>query len=177
MRRIIQVTLPLLFLVSACGNKDKCYTYHYDWGFDYKVKPNIKTEYGIKVDTSGRSYPNEVFNLMDKMTKDTESCLDKKVDKKCLKVKIPSDWFVSEHTGHQLLKDKAPKDACSKKGLDPDKGCYWRAGLQDGYKVITTPNLYLYKDPLAKYITGSDRVWEEVPHCLKPNVEHDWMEQ
>lgn len=165
----------LLSLLVTASCYDECYVQRYDWGFSYNVEPNIVTEYGIKVDTSKRVYPDKVFSLMDRMTQEVESCLNKKVDKQCLRVKIPRSWFTSEYTGHQLLKDKAPMDACIQKDLDPDKGCYWRAGLQDGYKVITTPNLYLYKDPLVKFVTGEEEVWVKYPECVSPGIEHDWM--
>lgn len=189
----------LLLALSTTSCIDKCWVYHYDWGFDYQVEPNHTTDYGIRVDTSGVKYSQEIFDMMDQMTIDVESCLAEefpdgknpdggwcqesqfspKTDKECLQVKIPKSWHLSEETGHQLLKDVAPGEGCKAKGLDASDGCYWRAGLQDGCKVITTPNLYLYKDPLIKFITTCDNVWyvEKFAKCASPKVEPTWADE
>ena len=195
----------LCILLSSCSLEftHPCTTYnHYDWGFDYDVYPSRTTDNGILLDDSGQSLDQDVLNMIDIMTEEVIDCLDNEFpngdltdikdsgycpntlfdscpDKSCLHVKIPSDWEWSND--QQLLQDLAPDDACVAKGLtaDSDNPCKWRGGLQDGYAIITTPNLIIYKDPLIKFITGCDSVWYEprLAKCAHPGVEPLWNEK
>ena len=176
----------VLLILCSC-NTDPCYYRMYDWGFNYETNPNHTTKYGIKVDTSGQNVNPLIFDMVDQMAQEVEQCLDPKftckrddtppkICKGCLIVKIPNDWsFSNKDSRQQVLSDRAPDEAC--KNSDPP--CYWRAGLQDGYIIITTPNLFLFKDPLIKHMTRCDDVWytPELSKCARSNVGPDWLEE
>lgn len=145
-----------------------------DWGFDYPIKYDSVSPAGIPVDSSGQVLGAEFYDVLDQMTFEAEACLDRPVLRYCLSVKIPNDWFLSQDGRQQLLADAAPLEGCEAKGLDTSQGCFWRAGVQRGRHIIATPNLFLYKDALAKFITGREYVWNEFPECLSPGVDPGW---
>lgn len=79
------------------------------------------------------------------------SCVD------CLAVKVPKKWETScIDAGIQLLPIDAPDWYCLQKGLTPTNECpcRWRAGIQDGNVLITTPDLGMFRHELMRYITG-----------------------
>lgn len=192
----------LLSLTLLSCSVNPCWTPHYNWGFNYEVTPTQSTPQGIQIDTTGQDLDPRIFEMIDTMTEEVLTCLEKNfsngslvkikiagfckkdvfipiVNKVCLVVKIPDDWHQSlMDPKQQVLANEASCEGCDvSKGCDPTKPCYWRAGLQDGHIVITTPNLYLYKDPLIKYITGCDSVWNvpELAECASPGRDPDWL--
>jgi len=204
MQRFTVSVLFFLALGFFGCTTDECLTPHYDWGFDYDVNPTYKTPYGIKVDTTNQALHQNFNSMLDKITQEVEACLAErfpnnslksvyaqaycnsgheftpKANKKCLEVKVPDDWLWSRNKEQQFINNRAGDKGCLDKGFSQESidkyGCYWRVGLQDGYKIITPPNLYLYKDALVKYITGCDNVWySELAVCASPGFEPTWV--
>lgn len=162
---------------------------HYDWGARYDVRPYLVTASGILVDASGQHVDLE---LLDRLTDEVVQCLSEEFPdgnltgvknglckrpymntafyRSCLWVKIPNNWVWSCDGSQQLLADLADPQGCINKGLipTPECPCRWRAllGVRPHLYVVTTPNFYLYKDPLIKFITGCDNVWN-VPQFAK----------
>jgi hypothetical protein len=180
-------------MLTSCGcvcAPAQC-KYHpqYDWGFSYSVEPNQTTPSGVLIDASGQYID---LNEIDRKISETENCLARNfpngdlsgvegwcsvlkfepfIDRHCITVKIPSNWSWSCDGKEQLLADDAPQEGCGAKGFkeDPDCPCKWRAGIQDGGIIITTPNLRLFKDPLVKMITSCEYIYEDpkLAECVK----------
>ena len=101
------------------------------------------------------------------------------VKKSCFDVEIADDWRLSCDGSQQVLKDEAPEESCKAKDLHRDFDecpCSWRAGIQQKEDttpiIVTTPSLYLYKDPLLRYITSCDYPWSSPPlaACMTPST-------
>jgi len=173
---MIKVLLIFLFFVGCSAQE--CKIYYYQDQFNYKVNPALLTPSGIQVDPT-----NQTVSLteIDKQTQEVEDCLsqlfDGKLDeetikesdclensfilpiqRECISVKIPDDWFWNRDNTQQLLPSLAPDELCRDKGLEPP--CYWRAGIQDQLTIVVTPDLFLYKDPLIRIVTGCNNPWK-----------------
>jgi hypothetical protein len=148
----------------------------------YSFNLDKKSPKGINIDSGGQYID---LDLLDQMTSVVQSCLiesfgkdgtipitiqkqaqcmevsfEPKIIRKCLFVKIPTDWFWSKvDPNMQLLNDKAPDSGCIKKGQDAVNSCWWRAGISDYNIIVVTPNLYMYADPLVKLITTCIDPW------------------
>jgi len=75
----------------------------------------------------------------------------------CLEIKVPRKWESScIDASIQLLPVSAPDWHCIAKGLTPtpECPCRWRAGIQDGNILVTTPDLGMFRHELLRYISG-----------------------
>ena len=189
----------LLIGLCACSPIDEeCGNYSFAAIEDYKVNGETYTHEGIHVDAD----ENYDLSILDRVTNEVYSCLQttfpslklssdvisdawcfkkkiRLVQKSCFEVKIPSDWRLSCDGSQQVLKDEAPVESCKSKGLNgnfDECPCSWRAGIQQKENttpiIVTTPNLYLYKDPLLRYITSCDYPWSSPPlsTCMSPST-------
>lgn len=189
------LTLFALYILINCKGPD-CPHYGYTSQFNYQVSYNAITPSGIKVDTSGQLIR---LDTIDVLTNEVETCLEKNFgspphipqevrnasycvvsdfnlpcDRDCFSVKVPDDWVMSCDGSQQLLPTEAPQELCDAKGLtaNPDCPCRWRAGIQNNNIIVTTPSLYLYKDPLIRIITGCNNPWAHtrLAECAQPTV-------
>lgn len=87
-----------------------------------------------------------------------------------LVVKTPADWLTApcpDVNGiyEQTLPTPAPEVLCQQKVVTgqeppcPQGHCVWRAGIEENRYIIVTPDLYLYKDPLIRLVTGCNNPW------------------
>lgn len=176
-----------IILVCGCAMEvaDECpLPWRYRDQFGYQVHPTLETPSGIHVDPSGRKVdPVTIDRLVDEV----EQCLkdtfgdppvipeDVMRDgmcakntfplpyprEQCLTIKIPNDWVPNCDGSEQVLPWAAPDVGCLQKGLTPTKKCpcRWRAGIQDQYTAVSTPNLFNLKDPLVRILTGCNSPW------------------
>lgn len=173
---MLKYILPLVLLCS-------CSQPGYDGYFlnvtDYSIKGDYEiSPAGIKVYTNG----NDInLNDIDMKVLELEQCLQMSIHRDWFSVYIPSDWYVSPCSGEQEIPSKVDPELCRAKGLIIEEECEWvdyptegcpcpcsaRSTIQDNDVVITTPNLKLFKMPLArmvmypKYMIGS-----ELEHCM-----------
>ena len=72
----------------------------------------------------------------------------------------------------QLLHDASSDAGDCGKGENGQGACYWRAGVQDHVVIVTTPSMYLYKDPLVRIITGCAFPWSSprLTACMRPTT-------
>lgn len=151
--------------------------------FHYRVDAKETTPSGIHVDRSGQSYPP--LEEIDRLVDDVEACLVGKFGdppeyppevveaydclkphpfpfpRGCITLKVPDDWFVSSDGTQEILPFVAPDGGCKQKNPAhrPEDGCFWRAGLQCGSVIVSTPSLYVFKDPLIRMTTGCNNPW------------------
>ena len=171
------------------------------WGYDYAnfdhytVDPTNTTPSGIAYDPSGLSVDGA---LIDRLVDEVETCLQGvavngelppdvvsqsecagktiafPINRKSFVVKIASDWIYSCDQSEQLLPVAAPNSGCVAKGETPTAQCpcEWRAGIKCPNAIITTPSLYLFKDPLIRFITSCKNPWanSQMAVCATPSV-------
>lgn len=148
------------------------------------------------MDTSGLDVSLE---KIDRLTDEVEACLlrtfpdgqlpddvvknakcrvasfDTTIPRKCLTVKVASDWKLSQYeyggTKHQQL-PYTNGGMCTNKGL-PAGVCYYRAGIQDDLTIVVPPSFYLYKDPLVRIATGCYDPWfsDVLAACMEPTTD------
>jgi hypothetical protein len=128
---------------------------------------------------------------LDAKTAELETCLHQAgagwhVHRDWFVVLVPPDWYVSACSGQQLVPSTPNCRLCiDQKGLPlpakccglrvPTKECpcvcSMRAVVQPGRPpaVVTAPNLLLYKDELARLVTGVNFPWGDprISRCLK----------
>lgn len=161
------------------------------------VDPNVYTPKNVWVDMSGLPVN---LNKIDRVIDEVEACLrgfdtaDGKnyivpqsdaagcrtatftlpICRGCLIVKVANDWHLSETmfagSYQQLLPSFAGYGDCGK-DLAPGI-CFWRAGIQDNYTIVTTPSFYVFKDPLVRLTTGCDKPWSNaaLTVCMTPTT-------
>lgn len=190
----------LAVLFSACQSEQNCRHYNYANQFNYEVDFNQSTPQGIALDLSGQDVSPELIDrLTDEVEKclaetfgnppvlppavvQDAQCRDSTfrlpIDRECFAVKIPNDWQISCDGTQQVLPISstayvAPDELCEAKGLTvtPECPCRWRAGLQDDYIIVSTPSLYVYKDPLIRMVTGCNNPWGHpaLARCASPH--------
>ena len=165
--------LVMLFVLIGCEPSDGpgyCYENDSMTLKHYKIDFSERTPGGILVDTTEQ---NIGLAKIDTLTDELESCLGISISRECFGVKIPSDWFVSECSGEELLPIPADPTLCIAKGLSESDiarcGCYWRVETQNHNIIVTMPNLKLYKAELARIVTGENNVWivPQITACLQ----------
>lgn len=182
----------VVLLVSACINSPCDNTISQDT-FNYTINPTRTTPKGMRVDDSEH---NISLELVDAIIDEAERCLleafptnilsldywsparcreptvNLPIDRSSIILKIPKEYKLSEIDGQQLLMDEAPAESCTAKGLDGQRGCYWRCGIQNFCTIVTTPSLYMMKDPLIRIVTRCEGVWfnEKLAHCTSPRI-------
>jgi hypothetical protein len=184
--------------ISCTSSKARCTPTFYNADqTSYSVSATLVTPKNVWVDTSGQ---NISLLRVDRLTDETEACLVKTfgnppviplavaqaagckgltfplpIPRQCLTVKFPSDWKVSqtEFAGskQQILSVGNGDPNCTEKGLPPGY-CFYRAAIQDGLTIVTTPSMYVYKDPLVRIVTGCQTPWSspQFAACMAPTV-------
>ncbi len=83
----------------------------------------------------------------------------------CYTVYVPNDWHVACEDPEQQVYGKAPQEVCDAKGFkaNSDCPCGWRTNVQNGSVIVTTPNLYLFRQSVAELLTGlsSGLLWKD----------------
>lgn len=186
--------------VSACQSEQNCQRYNYVNQFRYEVNFTQSTPKGIAIDLSGQDVSPELIDrltdeveqclaetfgnppvlppavVQDAQCRDNTFSLP--INRECFAVKIPNDWQISCDGTQQVLPISstvyvALDELCEAKGLEviPECPCRWRAGLQDNYIVVSTPSLYVYKDPLIRMVTGCNNPWGHpaLSQCASPH--------
>jgi len=155
-------------LILGCNSEGPqyCYSGNYETLKRYDLDFSAQTPGGIWVDPTGQDID---LAKIDTLTDELESCLGTRINRECIGVKIPDDWFVSECSGEELLPIPAPPELCDAKGLPRDCGSYWRVETQDDNIIVTPPGLKLYKAELARIVTGENNVWvvPQITACLQ----------
>jgi len=168
----MKYTALVIFLaLLGCGPSDGpgyCYENHYLTLKRYDANFTLQTPKGIWVDATGQ---NVDLAKIDELTDELESCLGTRVNRECIGVKIPDDWFVSECSGEELLPISADDSLCLAKGVTPtpECPCNWRVETQDDNIIVVPPGLKLYKAELARIVTGENNVWvvPRITACLQ----------
>lgn len=182
-----------------CGPANSCT--EITWGYkenafdEYVVEPTYVTQTGIKYDPSGMQISS---TLIDRLTDEVENCLAQEFplgiipkdivkaancyrdnfvvhfDRQSFNVKIASNWQLSCDKSEQVLPTLAGSAGCIAKGLTPSDicPCKWRAGIQCPNNLIVTPNFFLYKDVLIRYITSCSNPWivPKLATCATPTT-------
>ena len=165
MRAIVLFTLALV----ACSPDAPQYCYSNDYLTlkHYELNFTEKTPGGIWVDPTGQGVD---LTLIDRLTDELEACLAIRVNRECIGVKIPDDWFVSPCSDEELLPIPANDSLCLAKGVTstPECPCNWRVETQDDNIVVIPPSLKLLKAELARIVTGENNVWvvPDITKCL-----------
>lgn len=126
----------------------------------------------------------DVRDDVDRLTDELEKCLGISIRRDWFGVYIPSDAYVSACSGQWLVPSVPDCYLCiDQKGLPLPKKCCglrkptkecpcvcnMRSVVQDGWLIITTKTLMLYKDELARLVTGVNFPWgnERIKKCLR----------
>ena len=178
---MLKYILPLIFFCS-------CSQPGYDGIFlnitDYQIKGEYKiSPAGIKV------YPNnnEInLNDIDLKVLELEECLQLSIHRDWFSVYIPNDWYwsnpICSDDPQQLIPSEVDYKLCEAKGLVIEEECRdlkyptekcpcvcnCRSTIQNNNVIITTPNLKLFKMPLARMVLWPEYVLdnEEYTKCL-----------
>jgi hypothetical protein len=181
--------------LRSCYEMDWGYT---DNEFNhYEINANYKTSQGTSFDPSNQNISPE---LIDRLTNEVSYCLENTfpnhtisddiagkafcknkniplpIDKSSFVVKIPNDWILSCDKSEEVLPTPviAGEGGCIAKGLTPDVSCpcRWRAGMICPNILITTPNFYIYKDVLVRFLTGCQDAWAvpQFANCITPST-------
>jgi hypothetical protein len=171
----MRLAVALLAVVIGCATGRQCLPV--GWGYivpnhaHYDVAPTETSPGGIRFDDSGQSVSG---TLLDRLTREVADCLQVSVDSASFVVKVPVDWSVSCDGSQQLLSAEAPQLGCDAKGLpaDPNCPCRWRALIQCPNVIVATPSLYLFKDALVRWVTGSNNPWADpaLAKCATPST-------
>lgn len=173
MMRAAWLLLTVPALAGCPGSAAQCYSAR--WGYyglgdtHVTVAPTIQTPGGISVDTSGQ---NIAPALIDRLTREVSECLKVSINPGSFVVKVPGDWGLSCDKSQQVLSASAPEAGCAAKGLTCNAKCSWRAFIQCPNAIVTTPSLYLYKDALVRFVTGSQDPWSDpaLAPCVAPTT-------
>lgn len=165
----------LLLLLAGCAPSSECL--RVKWGYmvahdqQYPTSPTETTPGGIRFDDSGQAVSGE---LLDRLTNEVSECLHMSIDRSGFVVKVPADWQPSCDGSQQVLTAIAPQSGCDAKGMsyDPQCPCRWRAVIQCPNVIVATPSLYLYKDALTRWVTGSPNPWADpaLAKCASPST-------
>lgn len=197
---LLTAALAVVLAANACAGAASegpaCPDYRYESQFTYAVTPAFTTPSGIAVDPSGQDVKGET---VDAQTAEVEACLAREfgtsphlpndvrraadcleetfalpIPRDCFEVKVPADWTLSCDGTQQVLPSRAPDALCLAKGLVPTDACpcRWRAGLEGGRVVVTTPSFHMFKDPLVRLATGCNNPWAhpKLAACAMPTL-------
>lgn len=163
--------MPLLLLAGCtpvpCEAK---YGYgHFAGGIT--VQADSVSPGGIRYDSSGQAFYGP---LLDRLTDEVAECMLMSIDRSSFKVKVPADWAFSCDGTQQVLPIIASQGGCLAKGQTPtpDCPCRFRAVVQCPNVIVSTPSLYLYKDALVRWLTGSRNPWADknLVKCVEPTT-------
>lgn len=136
----------------------------------YVVTPTLTTPEGVRVDPSGQELPPAYLAKVDRITDEAFACLG--LAHKPITLKVASDWFLNCDKTQQVLPPVAGACDPNKDGdcQKPCAGAHWRAFVQRDGAIVSTPSLYLYKDPLVRLLTGVQSIWTDpkLEPCATP---------
>ena len=160
----------------------------------YTVNINRVTPKGINVDDNN----NVDLVLVDRIVDDVESCLNetfpdripesitshawcynpwegnfrRNFDRNCLTIKIVDTCFLSNDGTQMVLDRNADENLCAQKpNYVPDQGCHWRAGIQEDNTIVVCSDLYMFPDPLVRYLTSCYNPWYgDLATCARPRT-------
>lgn len=151
--------------------------------YRYKHSQFRRTPEGVQYWAPKKDDTEDLRHAIDRKTDELEQCLGQKLHRDWFAVYVPPDWYVSSCTGQQLVPSYAALELCRAKGLNvpetcrgvlkPTKQCpcpcNFRAIVQDGFLVVTAPNLALYKAELTRIVTGVNNPWADksLVKCLR----------
>lgn len=137
----------------------------------YLVAASQVSPSGIRFDDSDQHISGA---LLDRLVGEVETCLQKSIDRRSFVVKVPADWSLSCDGSQQILSSRAPDAGCIAKGEQPTPACpcRWRAVVQGPNVIVATPSLYLFKDALTRFVTGSQNPWADpaLAKCAAPTT-------
>jgi hypothetical protein len=138
--------------------------------YDITTMPQV-TPLGVRFDSSGQVISGE---LIDRLVSEVEQCVGKSIDRDSFIVKIPNNWILNcDGSQQELSQSRASEAGCLAKGLkyDPKCPCMWRARIQWPNVIVTTPSMYLMKDALTRFVTGSSNPWQgALAKCASPST-------
>lgn len=110
---------------------------------------------------------------IDRLTQEVGDCLKVSIDRSSFVVKVPADTGMSCDGKQQELSAIAPMSGCDAKGLAGGCPCHWRALVQCPNVIVATPSLYLFKDALVRFVTGSTNPWADpvLAKCAAPTTD------
>lgn len=110
---------------------------------------------------------------IDRLVGEVGDCLKVSIDRSSFTVKVPADWSLSCDGKQQELSAIAPMSGCDAKDLHGDCECRWRAVVQCPSTIVATPSLYLFKDALVRFVTGSQNPWADpvLAACVAPTTD------
>lgn len=162
-------------LCTAGCVAERCHEYKWGYaenGFDsYDVATTQLTPKGTPFDPSGMKISGQ---LIDRLTDEVETCLGQTIERSAFVVKVANDWTLNCDKTEQVLPILAGSAGCLAKGLTPTSECQcrWRAGIKCPNSIIVTPNFFLYKDALIRYVTGEPNPWaiDKLANCAAPTT-------
>ncbi len=200
---MFKVAITAALLLTACpAPPTTCelygsHFYHNDFPgqYHYDVKPDVVTEAGVSVDTSGLKL--DTADLLDRQLEEVEQCLAETfpggklpesmlnncdsthfplpIAHECLEVKVAPDWIPSlNDPDQQLLRAPGDVNICVAKGAcatAEECQCHLRSGIQDNHTIVVTPTFYLFKASLVRLVTGCNNPWiQGLEKCSTPTV-------
>ena len=137
-------------------------------GMAYDVGGLVASPTGVRVDGAAMFLPT-----IDRLTTEVGDCLHISIDRSSFIVKVPTDFGLSCDGKQQELSALAPMSGCDAKGLAGGCSCHWRALVQCPNVIVATPSLYLFKDALVRFVTGSSNPWAdpELAKCAAPSTD------
>lgn len=110
---------------------------------------------------------------IDRLVGEVGDCLKMSIDRSSFVVKVPTDTVLSCDGKQQELTAIAPMSGCDAKGLTGACPCHWRAVVQCPNVIVATPSLYLFKDALVRFVTGSQNPWADpaLAKCASPSTD------
>jgi hypothetical protein len=163
--------------------------------YEFDESRKFTTSKGVMVDPAGLKISAA---LVDRLVDEVESCLkdnfpngelpqdvtDKigsksasfnlPIDRSEFKVRVAADWLLSCDGKQQVLPILADPKGCVAKGFTPtaECPCRWRAGINCPNTIVTTPNFFLFKDALLRFILDSSNPWGHptIARCATPST-------
>lgn len=169
MKTIVVALLVLAGCVPEVCNPVR-WGYMVGHGKTYDVGPLVQSPAGVRVDAPGGAM---FLPTVDRLTAEVSECLRVSIDRSSFLVKVPGDWLLSADGTQQELTAIAPGSGCTAKGLTGEQPCRWRAVIQCPNVIVATPSLYLFKDALVRFVTGSQNPWAdpELAKCAAPSTD------
>ena len=139
---------------------------------NYLVRPTATSLGGVSLDPSGHAVTPEYLSKLDRVTGEAFACLG--LPRRPLVVKVPADWFLNCDGTQQVLPGAAGECDPAKPGQCTAAACagpaHWRAYLQRDAAIVTTPSLYLLKDPLVRLLSGRQDIYADpkLAGCAMP---------
>jgi hypothetical protein len=139
-------------------------------------KRGTRTAKGILVVRADSVVTPTFLQEIDRLTDQVDACLQTKgfkpIKRNWFGVFVPADWYVSTCSGEQLIPSTPPCQGCYDKNLPIPKECCGLAkptttcpcvcncrAVAQGFWLITTPNLKLFKAEMCRISTGVNSCW------------------